>query len=181
MFGNMRIKYYIAFLIIECVFSMNKCVAADGEINFTGTIHASTCDVDLSSKNQSINIGTFSTADFPTVGTTTISKPVDISLQNCSQGISGAKVFFSGDQDNDNPELLALEDTDSTGLMASGVGVEIVDINQKTIPINNTDSDLYALSKGTNTLAFYLRYKSTKTTVKAGNATAVMYFDLQYQ
>lgn len=150
-------------------------------VKFTGTIISETCDVDVSSKNQSINIGTFSTSDFPTVGSTTIFKPVDISLQNCTQGISGAKVFFTGTQDSDNPDLLALEDTDGTGQMASGVGVEILDVNQKTVPINNTDSDLYALTKGTNTLAFYLRYKSTQATVKAGNATAVMYFDLQYQ
>lgn len=171
---------FLAFLV--CL-SSAVAHADDSSYNvkFTGTIVAETCDVDVSSKNQSINIGTFSTADFPTVGSTTIFKPVDISLKNCTQGISGAKVFFTGTEDSDDPSLLALEDTDGTGQMASGVGVEILDVNQKTVPINNVESDLYTLTKGKNTLAFYLRYKSTQPTIKAGNATAVMYFDLQYQ
>lgn len=181
MLSKKNILFLVFFFITQCVICVNQSFAADGQINFTGAIHSPTCNVDVSSKNQSINIGTFSTTDFQTVGTTTTSKPVDITLTNCSQGISGAKVFFSGNQDSDNPALLALEDTDNTGLMASGVGVEIIDANKKTVSINNSVSDLYTLAAGTNTLVFYLRYKSTQKTIKAGNATSVMYFDLQYQ
>lgn len=181
MLKNIKLKYFIMLLITPCAFFTSYSFAVDGQINFSGTIHSATCDVDVSSENQSINIGTFSASDFPTVGSTSIFKPFDISLQNCTQGISGAKVLFTGTQDSDNSNLLALEDTDGTGQMASGIGVEILDVNQKAVPINNTDSDLYALVQGKNTLAFYLRYKSTQATVKAGNATAVMYFDLQYQ
>ncbi|MGK7586619.1 fimbrial protein, partial [Salmonella enterica] len=28
---------------------------------------------------------------------------------------------------------------------------------------------------------FYIRYKSTRRTVTSGNATAVMYFDMEYE
>ncbi|MCW4712680.1 hypothetical protein M8B99_10545 [Enterobacter hormaechei subsp. hoffmannii] len=50
-----------------------------------------------------------------------------------------------------------------------------------SVPINNTESPLYPLLPGDNTLTFFLRYKSTLPTVTTGNATAVMYFDLLYQ
>ena len=65
--------------------------------------------------------------------------------------------------------------------MATGIGVQILDANQNPISINNSDSDVYPLVEGDNTLDFYLRYKSTKTDVTAGDATAVMYFDMNYQ
>lgn len=46
---------------------------------------------------------------------------------------------------------------------------------------NNADSVVYPLKAGRNTLSFYIRYKSTRPTVTSGNATAVMYFDMQYE
>lgn len=177
----MKICFICMSLFMISAISSLSCDAADVTISINGNLLASSCDVVLSSTNQDIDIGQFSTADFPTVGSTTIFKPFDISLKDCSAGIVGTKVLFSGQQDKDNPQLLALQDVGDSGEMATGVGVEILDVNQKSIPINNSDSDLYSLKSGKNTLAFYLRYKSTKPTVTAGNATAIMYFDLQYQ
>ena len=84
--------------------------------------------------------------------------------------------------DND-PTLLALSDNGkgTPGRMATGLGVELLDSNRTPIPINNTESSLYPLLPGDNTLTFYLHYKSTLPVVTSGNATAVMYFDLLYQ
>lgn len=159
---------------------------ADGtgyNLEFTGTIVAQTCDVEMSSLSQSIDLGQFSVDDFPSVGTTTKFKPFNVNLKNCSRGISGTKIWFTGEADNDNPALLALTDTGmgTQNMLASGVGVEILDENQDDISINNTDSVVYPLKAGRNTLSFYIRYKSTQPTVTSGNATAVMYFDLQYE
>ena len=89
--------------------------------------------------------------------------------------------MFSGTQDNDNSKLLALSDTAGKGGMASGVGVEILDANKKSVPIN-TASDSQTLQEGdNNTLTFFLRYQATKIPVTAGNASSVMYFDVTYQ
>jgi type 1 fimbria pilin len=90
-------------------------------------------------------------------------------------------VIFSGTADATNPALLALSDTSGGGEMATGVAVEILDGNRQLMPINATDTALLPLQAGDNTLPFFLRFKSTSDTVTAGNATAVMYFDLQYQ
>lgn len=152
-------------------------------LEFTGTIVAQTCDVEMSSLSQSIDLGQFSVDDFPSVGTTTKFKPFNVNLKNCSRGISGTKIWFTGEADNDNPALLALTDTGmgTQNMLASGVGVEILDENQDDISINNADSVVYPLKAGRNTLSFYIRYKSTQPTVTSGNATAVMYFDLQYE
>lgn len=152
-------------------------------LEFTGTIMAQACDVEVSSLSQSIDLGQFAVADFPTTGATTKFKPFNINLKNCSRGISGTKIWFTGTADNDNPALLALSDTGmgSTNLLATGVGVEILDDDQDDVAINNTSSVVYPLKAGRNTLSFYIRYKSTRPVVTSGNATAVMYFDLQYE
>ncbi|QOV80982.1 fimbrial protein [Enterobacter asburiae] len=156
--------------------------AADN-LKFTGTIVASSCDVDTSSANQDVTIGQFSPADFPSIGTTTAVAKFNIKLKDCSEDITGSKVLFSGTSDNSDPTLLALSNTGNgtEGKMATGIGVQILDANQNPISINNSDSDVYPLAEGDNTLNFYLRYKSTKTDVTAGDATAVMYFDMKYQ
>ena len=152
-------------------------------LEFTGTIMAQACDVEVSSLSQSIDLGQFAVADFSSTVTTTKFKPFNINLKNCSRGISGTKIWFTGTADSDNPALLALSETGmgSTNMLASGVGVEILDDDQDAVDINNTDSVVYPLKAGRNTLSFYIRYKSTRPVVTSGNATAVMYFDLQYE
>ena len=152
-------------------------------LEFTGTIMAQACDVEVSSLSQSIDLGQFAVADFSSTGTTTKFKPFNINLKNCSRDISGTKLWFTGTADSDNPALLALSETGmgSTNMLASGVGVEILDDDQDAVDINNTDSVVYPLKAGRNTLSFYIRYKSTRPVVTSGNATAVMYFDLQYE
>ncbi|ENY9400842.1 fimbrial protein BcfE [Salmonella enterica] len=150
-------------------------------LEFTGTIVAQTCDMDISSLSQSIDLGQFAVGDFPSTGTTTKFKPFNINLKNCSRGIAGAKIWFTGEPDPDNPALLAITDTGMGSMLASGIGVEILNEDQDTVSINNTDSVVYPLKAGRNTLSFYIRYKSTQPTVTSGNATAVMYFDMQYE
>ncbi|WP_312951739.1 fimbrial protein BcfE [Superficieibacter sp.] len=155
----------------------------DYNLEFTGTIVAQSCSVDLSSINQSIDLGQFPVDQFASVGTTTKFKPFNINLIGCSRSISGTKIWFSGEADSDNPALLALTDTGmgTMTIMATGVGVELLNDDQDPIVINNSDSAVYPLKAGRNTLSFYIRYKSTQPQVTSGNATAVMYFDLEYQ
>ena len=141
-------------------------MAHDGTVNITGSIYASSCDVDSNSQTKNIRIGDFAANSFSSVG--------DV------QGNAGGAITFSGDADSDNTTLLALSDTSGGGNMASGVGVEVLDKDGGQIPLNS-QSKPFALSEGDNTLTFYLRYMATKIPVTAGNASSVMYFDLSYQ
>lgn len=161
------------------------CQASDtgNNLEFTGTIVAQTCDVEISSVSQSIDLGQFSVEDFPATGTTTKFKPFNINLKNCSRGITGTKIWFTGTADSDDPSLLVLTDTGmgNENMLASGIGVELLDEDQDDVSMNNSESVIYPLKAGRNTLSFYIRYKSTRPVVTSGNATAVMYFDLQYE
>lgn len=139
--------------------------------------------MEISSVSQSIDLGQFSVEDFPATGTTTKFKPFNINLKNCSRGITGTKIWFTGTADSDDPSLLGLTDTGmgNENMLASGIGVELLDEDQDDVSMNNSESVVYPLKAGRNTLSFYIRYKSTRPVVTSGNATAVMYFDLQYE
>ena len=171
------------FLALLCGSPFCQASNTGNNLEFTGTIVAQTCDVEISSVSQSIDLGQFSVEDFPAIGTWTKAKPFNINLKNCSRGIIGTKIWFTGTADSDDPSLLALTDTGmgNENMLASGVGVEINNDDGDEISINNSNSAVYSLKAGRNTLSFYIRYKSTRPVVTSGNATAVMYFDLQYE
>ncbi len=87
---------------------------------------------------------------------------------------------FSGDTDAINTTLLRLT---SSADSATGVGVEILDSNDKIIAINGESGfrELVLDNNGDASLAFKLRYKSTQQNVHAGQANALLYFDIDYQ
>lgn len=173
------------FLLIMLAAGQAASAVSDTGYNlkFTGIIIPETCNVDSDSVQQTVPLGQFTRMDFMSTGDVTKSTAFNIHLTGCTRGIRGTQIWFTGTQDKNNPALLALTDTGmgTADGMATGVGVQILDNNQNPISINSSRSKAYPLQPGDNTLTFALRYKSTQPEVTAGNATAVMYFDLQYQ
>lgn len=170
----------IGVLVMAIVLVLATGAQADPyNLQMTGTILSRTCEV--KSKTQTVDIGQFAASDFIATGSTSKAKAFDITLTGCGSAATGAQLSFTGTSDSVNPSLLALSDVDAAGGMASGIGVEILDSAQQTLAINSASPPTYDVVPGDNTLSFYLRYKSTQDVVSAGNATAVMYFDLQYQ
>lgn len=170
-----------AVVIMFSMLSGVSVYAAETTLAVSGNVIASGCDVDTGSINQKVKIGTFSGKDFPTVGSASAFKAMNINLSNCYEKLSTIQVKFSGVSDADNPTLLAISDTGGGGTLATGVGVELLDNGGKTIPFNADAPQTFELDAGNNTLSFLLRYKSTRYPVTAGEASAVMYFDLTYQ
>jgi type 1 fimbria pilin len=152
---------------------------ADTTLAVSGNVVASGCDVD--NLDKKVKIGTFSTKDFPTVGSTTAFKAMNITLSNCYVKLTSVQVKFTGEPNADDPTLLSLTDTGSGGTVASGLGVELLDNDGKTIPFNSNVPKTYELDEGENTLSFLLRFKSTRYPVTSGEGSAVMCFDLTYQ
>ncbi|PXY62719.1 fimbrial protein, partial [Enterobacter hormaechei subsp. steigerwaltii] len=135
-------------------------------VQFIGTIVGESCNVDTNSAEQTIDLGEFTIEEFPRVGATTPEKQFAITLKNCTRAIGGTTVWFTGDADANDPTLLALSDTGkgTQHMMATGLAVELLDSARASVPINNTESPLYPLLPGDNTLTFFLRYKSTLPT-----------------
>lgn len=147
-----------------------------------GTILKESCDIDAGSKNQTVHIGDFSENAFKAIGDVSTEKAFTIELTKCSPDIINAAITFTGAQDGgSDPSLLALSDTGGTGNMAKGVAVQLLDEHGDPLAVNSLSPIRYTLHGGSNSLNFALRYKATAHPVTLGNASAVLYFAMDYE
>ncbi|MDF7651473.1 type 1 fimbrial protein [Pantoea sp. Acro-805] len=156
--------------------------ATNGTVKFTGSIVKSTCTVNSSDTNKEVFIGKYPTNAFSKIGDVTASKAFTINLSNCDSGTYTLR--FDGPTVAGNPNLLAVS-------AATGVGIEILDNNEKVLPINQTadDNTAWVTASSTNTAApngtaaFNLkaRYKSFNQTVTPGEANASTSFTIEYK
>lgn len=156
--------------------------ATNGTVKFTGSIVKSTCTVNSSDTNKEVFIGKYPTNAFSKIGDVTASKAFTINLSNCDSGTYTLR--FDGPTVAGNPNLLAVS-------AATGVGIEILDNNEKVLPINQTadDNTAWVSASSTNTTtpngtaAFNLkaRYKSFNQSVTPGEANASTSFTIEYK
>jgi type 1 fimbria pilin len=144
-------------------------------LQITGTILALSCDVDTT--DIQVTLDDVASDTFVNVGDTSAAKDFHIKLSNCSDGVTGAVISFTGTPDTNNPALLQL--TQDPGV-ATGAAVEVLDDTGAAIPLGSVATQ--ALSdQADSDLLYQVRYKSTLPTVTGGTANAVMYFDIGYQ
>jgi len=158
--------------------------ATNGTVKFTGSIVKSTCTVNSSDANKEVFIGKYPTNAFSKIGDVTASKAFTINLSNCDSGTYTLR--FDGPTVAGNPNLLAVS-------AATGVGIEILDNNEKVLPINQSSdsntawvdakSDSKDAANPNGTAAFNLkaRYKSFNQSVTPGEANASTSFTIEYK
>lgn len=149
--------------------------AASGTITFKGEIVQSTCDVSTASANQTVTIGTFPTTLFKEAGDVSAPKSFDINMENCKAGTY--TIRFDGTTPTGHPELLSVS-------KAGGVGIEILDNQDKVFPINQELADpalVTVAADGKATVNLKARYKSYEKEVRAGVADANSTFSIEYR
>ncbi|MGG8472668.1 fimbrial protein [Rahnella sp. PAMC25617] len=168
---------FILLLGTVLCFSQTVVHAADGTINFTGQIVATTCDVNGgSTASINVDLGTVAATSFTAAGDTSSPTAFTISLTNCPTTFTAAAVKFDGTADAVDNQLLEV-----TG-GATGVGIEIADNQGTPIPLY-TASRFYpidATAEGVD-MNFIARYKSTEATVGEGEANGTSQFTINYQ
>ncbi|SFN24483.1 major type 1 subunit fimbrin (pilin) [Izhakiella capsodis] len=154
--------------------------AADGAVNFTGTITDAACTIDTASQNQNVLMGNISRTAFSGAGSTAAPKNFTLVLTNCPDTVTGATVRFDGTQVPGDNSILMLTDSGST-TTAQGVGIQISDNQNKVVPLYE-DSSVYPLiSTGANKLNFSARYIAVADQVTVGSANAVTQFTVVYK
>jgi major type 1 subunit fimbrin (pilin) len=152
--------------------------AADGTVNFTGTITDTACTVSTATKNQTVDLGNVSKTAFAAAGDTAAPTKFSIVLQNCPTTVTNASVKFDGPIDSANSNLLAL--TAGTGI-AQGVAVGIYEQDASTlIPIATASASKALSSTADTTFDFIAKYVATSATVVQGPANAATNFTISY-
>ena len=162
-----------------CSLSAWAATSGEGQVNFTGEIIDSACQVvNGTSSPLDVSLGKVSQTAFTGSGSTSTTTRFDIQLKDCPETITSAAITFGGSADSTNANVLAV--TSGTGT-ASGVGVQILDKTENPLSLY-TASTNYALQSGTTTndLVFGARYIQTGSTITAGQANAVSTFTVMY-
>lgn len=164
---------------IGCTASAFAATNGEGQINFTGEIIDSACQV-VNGLSNSLNVplGKVSKTVFTGAGSTSTLTKFDIQLKDCPETVTSAAINFGGTPDSDNNTTLALSsDADA----ATGVAIQLVDASEQPVSLY-TPSQQYPLTAGStiNSLEFGARYIQTQSAVTAGPANSVSTFTVIY-
>ncbi|WP_095048499.1 MULTISPECIES: fimbrial protein [unclassified Pseudomonas] len=173
----MNRKLIVMALLAGSAFS-SASYAADGVVNFTGTITDAACTVSPSSTSATVALGTISSKAFSAAGATSAPTRFGITLTTCPASVTTASLKFDGPANSENSGLLAL--TSGAGV-ATGVGIGIYESNSTTLIPVGTKSATKALASGADTtFEFVAKYVSTAATVVSGKANATSNFTVSY-
>lgn len=154
--------------------------AADGTINFNGTIIDSACTVNTNSALQAVNLGNVHRTAFKAAGDVAAATRFDIVLENCPDTVTSASIKFDGMGHAANGNILAL----NSGQTAQGVGVALFEADGVTaIPLSTQSAQMALDNTGDtnhNVLTFVAKYQATQAAVNAGTANATSDFTIIY-
>lgn len=164
---------------VGCSASAFAATDGEGQINFTGEIIDSACQVVNAVSNPlNVQLGKISKTVFTGAGSTSTLTKFDIQLKDCPETVTSAAINFGGTPDADNNATLALTpDIDA----ATGVAIQLVDSSAQPVSLYSPTRQ-YPLASGTavNNLEFGARYIQTQTAVTAGPANSVSTFTVIY-
>ena len=167
--------------------------AADGQIEFNGSVTDNACTIKTGDANKSVTLEPVRIADFAAaVGSVAKEKAFTISLDNCSMATKkNVAITFSGQQDANDSTLLGLTGQNQV----RGVAIQIADSRTgKKLPLNTPTAD-YDLRIQSNTFDFtaaYVRTLADTTTgtgedevttsgIGTGEVYALASFDVTYK
>lgn len=175
----MKKSLLVAAIITTSALSAAQTFAADGNINFIGTITDTACTITNSPTNPlNVTLGSVSKTAFNGAGSTAAPTKFSIELTNCPVTVTGATVKFDGTSANSDNTALKL--TQVAGV-ATGVGIQLSDATGAVVPLY-TASSVYPLSEGTNELNFIARYLALTDTasITTGSANSTSQFTIAY-
>ncbi|NIY47842.1 fimbrial protein [Cedecea colo] len=167
--------------------SVSAAHAADGTVNFTGTITDAGCNAFVNgsgAKTADVNLGKVLKSAFKGVGSTVdgaaSTTGFTIELNDCPTTVTSATFKFDGENVNGDDKILALTAAEGA---ATGVGIQLYDKNRSILQLAKASAAYPIVNKGTgtsNVLPFYAKYIQTLGTVTTGPANAVATFTVNY-
>lgn len=168
----------IAFALSVLAASATAAYAADGTINFTGSVIDPACTATAS--NANIAMGSISKSALSSVGSTSQGKPLTITLSSCPAAATTASITFSGTPDTANSQLLKVVAADSN-TAATGIGIAMYESNGSTLIPLNTASSSQTLSTTADTVYnFIAKYMATSADVTGGDANSSLSYTINY-
>lgn len=161
-------------------------LAADGQVNFTGTVVAQTCQVNGAGVGAQTTLPTVAlpqvlTPTLVSSGATAGATTFSIGITNCDSALKSVATLFSGS--NIDSTTGNLKNTASGG--ANNVQLQLLNSDNSVIKLNQSTaaaqgSKSASLSGGAATLGYIAQYVSTGNT-SAGAVASNVQFTMIYQ
>lgn len=146
----MKSYLIIATLFSAGIFSAAIVSAADGKINFVGSITDDACTVTNNVGNPlTVTLGNVSSKAFTGAGSTAAPIKFTIALTDCPKTVTSVRVTFDGTADSNVNAILALTQDDG---VATGVGLQLADQNGTPVTLF-TPSTACHVPQGNNSIA----------------------------
>jgi major type 1 subunit fimbrin (pilin) len=168
----MKILSLASLFFLAVLLPSTSVATSTTTISVTGQIVPETCDIDIGSQNQSIDLGEYFVTAFPSAGSVTQSVPFSLNIKNCSTGITAAKIKFSG-RVIQNSSLFLLEGG------GYDIGLQLLNAQNEAVVPGNVNT--LRLKGGDNTLSFYMHLMSSQSSVTAGYLNATIKMDIEYE
>ncbi|PIJ44363.1 fimbrial protein [Tatumella sp. OPLPL6] len=173
----MKYSYIALGILWASCFSAN---AADSTITITGRLKDNMCSVSVGSQDFTVDLETYATNAFRSVGSTSNAVAFAITLENCGSAASGVKINMTGTTDSSNNTLF--RNSTAAGY-ATGIGVQVLNSAGVVVQPNQSSSNITSTAltaNQTNVITYYARMVSTANPVGAGTVSAAANFTLQY-
>ncbi len=179
---NMK-KLSVAVMVILGM-GMSSAYAADGSLNFTGSVASGTCSIDSNSNTLSVDFDAVTVANIMQMKESGLTLPslqrtISINLNGCPDSVSTAKINFEGAVSSYNPNIFIGNST------AKFVGALIKDQAGNTISANTADGEFnsQSITEGANTLNYVVGLTRTTYTANAtaGTINIPLTYTLSYQ
>ncbi|TPG58792.1 fimbrial protein [Ewingella americana] len=164
-------------------------LAIDGIINFHGSIITQACEIN-GGQDVDVQLGTYSAAQFRSIGDKSPSIPFTLPLTNCPVAtaedptVPQFRIWLEAPTVTDHPDLVQVTSAFDDDTIADGVGVKILDGQTKAVmQLNTLPEIIYKISKASmnvDLIAYYESYKAP-TDIKAGPAEASVNVTLDYR
>jgi major type 1 subunit fimbrin (pilin) len=157
--------------------------AADGTINFSGSIRDTACVVDTGSAAQNVPLGEVSKAGFVNAGDVSGAGNIKITLTSCDPLISRAAVRFDGARAAGDSRILALTPGTGPDAPAVGIGIAIFESDSSTlIPLGVKSAGIALTAPAGGELEFVAKYMATTelANITPGNGAGTATFTLDY-
>jgi major type 1 subunit fimbrin (pilin) len=182
----MNMKKLSVAVVVMLGLGVSAANAADGTLNFAGSVASGTCSVNADSRALSVNFDAVSLATIKNLGSSgktspELQKPISINLSGCPESISTAKINFEGQISSYNANVF----TSSGSGTASYVGATIKDEAGNPITPNTFDGEFNskAIVAGNNTLTYLVGISRTNIDINpsTGAINIPVTYTLSYQ
>lgn len=175
---NKLITFSIAAIAISSACSVYAASTDGTQVNFTGSLVSSSCNVSVNDGQSTIDMGSIDTSTLA-VGDTTAEVPFTVDISHCPTNVSSTMLDFQGTAFTGHPDVFSL--TSAEGNAMDHIGMVLKDTKVGGYLSPNASSTSHDLVDGATSFPLAASMKLLQTGVDDGDFTVSTTLHVVYE